>query len=104
MAFRSKSRDCGIYAYWDPGELRIDAEAEAMLTSHVKTGGVAQDLAIDGVVSLRSVEQPDAPPANASATVQDGAACTYVGSENIYQPRRSPSRVRRSAHSVERQP
>ena len=35
----------GIYDYRDPGELRIDAEAEAMLTGHIKTGAVTQDVA-----------------------------------------------------------
>ena len=94
-----------IYDYRDPGELRIDAEAEAMLTGHIKTGGVAQDLAIDGMVFLRSVQQPGAPPANASATVQDGAVYTYVGSENTINLQcRSPSRVCRPEHSVGRQP
>ena len=76
----------GIYDYRDPGELRIDAQAEAMLTGHVKTGAVSQDLAIGGEVFLRSVQQPGAPPPNASSTVQDGAVYSYLGSENIYQP------------------
>jgi iron complex outermembrane receptor protein len=76
----------GIYDYRDPGELRIDAEAEVMLTGHVKTGAITQDLTAGGALFLRSVQQPGAPPANAPATVQDGAVYTYVGSENIYQP------------------
>jgi iron complex outermembrane receptor protein len=76
----------GIYDYRDPGELRIDAQAEAMLTGHIKTGAVSQDLAIGGEVFLRSVQQPGAPPPNASSTVQDGAVYSYLGSENIYQP------------------
>ncbi len=75
-----------IYDYRDPGELRIDAEAEAMVMGRVETGAIAQDLAAGGELFLRSVQQPGAPPANASATVQDGAVYTYVGSENIYQP------------------
>jgi iron complex outermembrane recepter protein len=75
-----------IYDYRDPGELRIDAQAEAMATGHLKTGAIAQDLAAGGELFLRSVQQPGAPPANAPSTVQDGAVYTYVGSENIYQP------------------
>jgi iron complex outermembrane receptor protein len=76
----------GIYDYRDPGELRIDAESEAMLIGHVKTGAITQDLAVGGELFLRSVQQPGAPSANAPATVQDGAVYTYIGSENIYQP------------------
>jgi iron complex outermembrane receptor protein len=76
----------GIYDYRDPGELRIDAVGEAMVTGHIKTGAVSQDLAAGGEVFLRSVQQPGAPPASAAATVQDGAVYAYVGSENIYQP------------------
>ncbi len=34
----------GVYDYRDPGELRIDREAEAILLGHVKTGAIAQDL------------------------------------------------------------
>ncbi len=37
-----------IYDYRDPGELRIDAEAEAMLTGHIKTGAITQDVAFGG--------------------------------------------------------
>jgi len=76
----------GIYDYRDPGELRIDAEAEAMVTGHIRTGALTQDLTAGGVVFLRSVQQPGAPSSNAPSTVQDGAVYTYVGSENIYQP------------------
>jgi iron complex outermembrane receptor protein len=76
----------GIYDYRDPGELRIDAEAEALVTGHIKTGAVEQDLAFGGEIFLRSVQQPGAPPANAPSTVQDGAVYAYIGSENIYQP------------------
>ena len=76
----------GIYDYRDPGELRIDAQAEAMLTGHIKTGAVSQDMAFGGEVFLRSVQEPGAPPPNAPSTVQDGAVYSYLGSENIYQP------------------
>jgi len=63
-----------IYDYRDPGELRIDAQAEALVTGHVKTGAIGHDLAAGGVVFRRSVQQP-------SKSVYD-----WVGSENIYQP------------------
>jgi iron complex outermembrane receptor protein len=76
----------GVYDYRDPGELRIDAEAEAMITGHIKTGVISQDVAFGGELFLRSVQQPGAPQANAPSTVQDGAVYSYVGSENIYQP------------------
>jgi iron complex outermembrane recepter protein len=75
-----------IYDYRDPSELRIDADAEAMLDGHLKAGAIKQDVAFGGELFLRSVQQPGAPPANAPSTVQDGAVYTYVGSENIYQP------------------
>jgi iron complex outermembrane receptor protein len=77
-----------IYDYRDPGELRKDAQAEAILAGHVKTGAITHDLAVGGEVLLRSVQQPgfytvDDP---SSSTIADGAAYVYVGSENIYQP------------------
>jgi iron complex outermembrane recepter protein len=76
----------GIYDYRDPGELRIDAEAQALVTGHIKTGAIEQDLAGGGEIFLRSVQEPGAPPATAPSTVQDGAVYAYVGAENIYQP------------------
>ncbi|HUD14757.1 MAG TPA: TonB-dependent siderophore receptor [Terracidiphilus sp.] len=76
----------GIYDYRDPGELRIDGEAEALITGHIKTGAIEHDLAGGGEIFLRSVQQPGAPPANAPSTVQDGAVYAYIGSENIYRP------------------
>jgi len=84
-----------IYDYRDPGELRIDAEAEAMVTGHIHTGAVTQDVTAGGVVFLRSVRQPGfysaQNPYDASGIVQDGAVYTYVGSENIYQPSAIPA-------------
>ena len=63
-----------------------------MLTGHIHTGAVTQDLTIGGVVFLRSVQQPGyytiQNPYDPSGIVQDGAVYTYVGSENIYQPMR----------------
>ena len=80
----------GIYDYRDPGELRVDAVAEALITGHIKTGAIEQDLAGGGELFLRSVQQPGfftaANPYSPDGIVQDGAVYTYVGSENIYQP------------------
>jgi iron complex outermembrane receptor protein len=75
-----------IYDYRNPGELRIDAQAEAMAAGHLRTGAVVQDLAAGGVIFLRSFQQPGQPPADAPATVQNGSVYAYVGSENIFQP------------------
>jgi iron complex outermembrane receptor protein len=79
-----------IYDYRDPGELRIDAQAEAMVSGHIKIGAIGNDLAGGGELFLRSVQQPGyytvANPASPDGIVQDGAVYTYVGSENIYQP------------------
>ena len=70
-----------------------------MVTGHIKTGAITQDLAAGGELFLRSVQQPGSTPresAIARRHVQDGAVYTYVGSENIYQPiaPRCPSRAR----------
>jgi iron complex outermembrane receptor protein len=75
-----------IYDYRNPGELRIDAQAEAMAAGHLRTGAITQDLAAGGVIFLRSFQQPGQPPIDAPATVQNGSVYTYVGSENIFQP------------------
>ena len=78
------------YDYRDPNELRIDAEAEAMLMGHIKSGAITQDVALGGEIFLRSVRQPGfytvQNPYDPNGVVQDGAVYTYVGSENIYQP------------------
>jgi iron complex outermembrane receptor protein len=79
-----------IYDYRNPGELRIDAQAEAMVVGHVKTGAIGHDLAAGGVFFRRSVQMPgydtfDQPASN-DGTVADGAVYYYVGSDNIYQP------------------
>jgi iron complex outermembrane receptor protein len=70
----SKGGDYGIYDYRDPGELRIDAQAEALITGHVKTGAITQDLSGGGEVFRRSVQQPH------------HSVNFYVGEENIYEP------------------
>ena len=79
-----------IYDYRNPGELRIDAEAEAMITGHIHTGAVTQDITVGGELFLRSVQEPGfytvQNPYDPSGVVQDGAVYTYIGSANIYQP------------------
>ena len=80
----------GIYDYRDPGELRIDAVAEAMVAGRVNTGPIAHNIAAGLELFLRSVQQPGfytvANPYDPSGIVQDGAVYTYLGAENIYQP------------------
>jgi iron complex outermembrane receptor protein len=77
-----------IYDYRDPGELRIDAESEVMITGHLNTKSITQDLAGGGELFLRSVQQPGyftfAHPYSPDGIIQDGAVYAYVGSENIY--------------------
>ena len=79
----------GIYDYRNPGELRIDGEAEALLTGHIKTGAITQDITAGGSFFLRSVYEPGfysaTDPYSPDGIVQDGAVYTYVGSQNIYQ-------------------
>jgi len=79
----------GIYDYRNPGELRIDGEAEALLTGHIKTGAITQDITAGGSFFLRSVYEPGfysaTDPYSPDGVVQDGAVYTYVGSQNIYQ-------------------
>lgn len=80
----------GIYDYRNPGELRINAQAEAMLTGHIRTGAIGHDLAGGAVVFSRNVQMPGyftiANPLSPDGVIQDGAVYTYIGSENIYQP------------------
>ena len=63
-----------IYDYRNPGELRINAQAEAMVVGRVKTGVIVHDLAAGGVLFRRSFQDPSS------------SVYKYVGSENIYQP------------------
>jgi iron complex outermembrane receptor protein len=79
-----------IYDYRDPGELRIDAQAEAIVTGHIKTGSITHDLTAGGELFLRSVQQPGyyslTSPTAPDGTGRDGAVYYDIGSENIYQP------------------
>ncbi len=63
-----------IYDYRNPGELRIDAQVEALVMGHIKTGRLTHDVVGGGAIFRRSVQQP-------SLAVFD-----FVGSDNIYQP------------------
>jgi len=72
--FFGQDGDYDIYDYRNPGELRINAQAEALIMGSVKTGSLMHDLAFGGVLFRRSVQQPEH-----SVNVQ-------IGSENIYQP------------------
>ena len=62
----------GIYDYRNPGELRKDEQAEAMLTGHIKTGAITHDVTGGGELFLRSVQQPGAPRPNAPSNVTVG--------------------------------
>lgn len=77
-----------VYDYRNPNELRIDGEAEAMLSGHFRTGVVTQDITAGGVVFMRSVQEPGYYQLNQTSTdtITDGAVYDFIGSENIYQP------------------
>jgi iron complex outermembrane recepter protein len=79
-----------IYDYRDPGELRIDAQAEALVLGSIHTGAVTNDLVFGGEIFRRSVQQPGyyttANPYSPDGVIQAGAVYTWIGSENIYQP------------------
>jgi iron complex outermembrane recepter protein len=63
-----------IYDYRNPDELRIDAQAEAMVTGHIRTGAITHGLTMGGVLFLRNVKMPEK------------SVYAYVGMENIYEP------------------
>jgi iron complex outermembrane recepter protein len=75
-----------IYDYRNPGELRIDAQAQMIATGHLRTGAIDHELTGGAEFFRRSVQMPGAPPDGAPDTVQFGAVFAYVGSENIYEP------------------
>ena len=79
-----------IYDYRDPGELRINAQAEALVIGKVRTGPVTNDFAFGGEIFRRSVQQPGyftpENPISPDGIIQDGSVYTWIGSENIYQP------------------
>jgi len=63
-----------IYDYRNPGELRINAQAEALVTGHVKTGPITHDISGGGELFRRSMQTPE------------HSVNYYIGSENIYAP------------------
>jgi len=75
-----------IYDYRNPGELRINAQAQIIATGHMKTGPIDHELTGGTELFRRSVQMPGAPPEGAPDTVQNGAVFAYAGSENIYEP------------------
>ncbi|HEX8812092.1 MAG TPA: TonB-dependent receptor, partial [Terracidiphilus sp.] len=79
-----------IYDYRDPGELRIDAQAEALVVGKLRTGPVTNDIAYGGEIFRRSVQQPGYytvdSPISPDNIIQDGSVYAWIGSENVYQP------------------
>jgi iron complex outermembrane receptor protein len=83
----SDGGDYGIYDYRDPDELRIDAQAEAILAGSFKTGPLTHNVAAGAELFRRSVQMPGFFTADnpVSPDGVDGAVYSYIGSENIYQ-------------------
>lgn len=79
-----------IYDYRNPGELRINAQAEALVTGTVHTGALTHQLAAGGEMFTRSVRMPGFytadNPSSPDGVVQDGSVYWYIGEENIYEP------------------
>jgi iron complex outermembrane receptor protein len=63
-----------IYDYRSPGELRIDAVGEALVTGHITTGKIAQDVFGGGSLFHRSVD------------LSSSIVYTPLGVENVFQP------------------
>jgi iron complex outermembrane receptor protein len=74
------------YDWREPGVLLINAQAEAIVTGHLKMGAVTHDLTAGGELFRMSAQEPGAWAAGAPDNIQDGPVYSYVGSENIYQP------------------
>jgi iron complex outermembrane receptor protein len=79
-----------IYDYRNPGELRMNGIASALVLGTVKTGTVRHNLAAGGELFSRSVRMPGFwtadEPYSPDGVVQNGAVFWYVGSQNIYGP------------------
>src|SRR5581483_10992613 len=71
----------GIYDYRNPGELRIDAQAQSVISGQWHTGAVRHDLAAGLEVFRRSVQMPgyftSDNPISPDGVVQDGAVYSY---------------------------
>lgn len=80
----------GIYDYRNPGEMRIDAVAQAILRGRVHTGAATHEISAGGELFVRTVHMPGfysvSDPYSPDGVIQDGAVYAYIGSENIYQP------------------
>jgi len=63
-----------IYDYRSPGELRIDAVGEALVTGHFTTGKIGHDVAAGGSLFHRGVD------------LSSSIVYTPLGVENLYQP------------------
>ena len=91
--FFAANGDYDIYDYRNPGELRINAQAETIVAGHLKTGAVTHELAFGGSIFLRNVRQPGFytydDPGSTAEIHQDGAIYTWIGSENVYQANQS---------------
>jgi iron complex outermembrane receptor protein len=76
------------YDWREPGVLLINAQAEAIVTGHVKMGAVTHDLTVGGELFRMSAQEPgfDTYANPSTAVITDGPVYDYVGSENIYSP------------------
>jgi iron complex outermembrane receptor protein len=79
-----------IYDYRNPGELRMDAVAEALVNGSLKTGALTHELSAGGEIFLRNVRMPGYYSTKSATapdgTGQDGSVYYWIGEENIYQP------------------
>jgi iron complex outermembrane receptor protein len=79
-----------IYDYRNPGELRIDAAAQAVVSGQLHTGTLTHEISVGGELFLRNVRMPGFytydNPSSTDGVIQNGAVDAYIGSENIYQP------------------
>jgi len=90
-----------IYDYRDPGELRIDGEAQGLATGPIRTGALTHEIAAGGELFLRNVRLPGNAPAGAPDYVTNGSIYNWVGSENIYQPDQAfPAATDSSGHPL----
>ena len=90
-----------VYDYRDPNELRIDAEAEAMVTGHIKTGAITHDSPPEASCSCAACSSPASTPCR-TPTIP-AASCRTALSTPTSAPRTStsPSQLfRRPAHQI----
>jgi len=63
-----------IYDYRNPGELRVNSVAEALVNGRIKTGPLLHEISAGGELFRRSVQMPT------------DSVYSYIGTENIYAP------------------